>query len=104
MDDWLSTKREAGAPVCLQDTPRVKPLAVPNRGAPPAWRDLRDAGRSHESRDAGAGDGIRDTLPSHDACDPALMRAARVPALFAMTLNIYPNTLAAQRGVHPPRG
>jgi hypothetical protein len=29
------------------------------------------------------------------------MRAARVPALFAMTLTNHPNTLAAQRGHHP---
>jgi hypothetical protein len=27
-----------------------------------------------------------------------------VPAPFAMTLNTYSKTLAAQRGVHPPRG
>jgi hypothetical protein len=31
------------------------------------------------------------------------MRAARVPALFAMTLNIYPNTLAAQRSASAAR-
>jgi hypothetical protein len=30
------------------------------------------------------------------------MRAARVPALFAMTLNTYSKTLAAQRERQPP--
>jgi hypothetical protein len=49
-----------------------------------------EAGGSHESRDAGAGGGIRNTLTSQDACDHALMRAARVPALFAMTPNGLP--------------
>jgi hypothetical protein len=69
--------------------------------APPALRDLWEAGGSHGSRDAGAEGSIRDTLTSHgDGTEPP-MRAARVPALFAMTLNIYPNTLAAQREHHP---
>jgi hypothetical protein len=99
---WLSTQREAGVPVCLQDTPRVNPRAIPNLCVPPAWRDLWEAGRSHASRDAGARGSIRDTLTSQDACDHALMRAARVPALFAMILNTYSNTLAAQRGRQPP--
>jgi hypothetical protein len=67
-------------------------------------RDLRAAGRSHESRDAGAEGSIRDTLTSQSDGTESPVRVARVPALFAMTLNIYPNTLAAQRGVHPPRG
>jgi hypothetical protein len=96
-------QREAGVPVCLQDTPRVNPLAVPNRCAPPAWRDLWEAGRSHDSRDAGAGGSIRDTLTSQDACDHALMRAARVPALFSMTPTNHPNSLAAQRYASPSR-
>jgi hypothetical protein len=64
-------------------------------------RDLLEAGGSHASRDAGAGGGIRDTFTSHDACDHALMRAARVPALFAMILNTHAKTLAAQREHHP---
>jgi hypothetical protein len=64
-------------------------------------RDLRAAGRSHDSRDAGAEGSIRDTLTSHgDGTEPP-MRAARVPAPFAMTLNTSAKTLAAQREHHP---
>jgi hypothetical protein len=60
-----------------------------------------EAGGSHESRDAGAEGSIRDTLTSHgDGTEPP-MRAARVPALFATTPTNHPNSLAAQREVHP---
>jgi hypothetical protein len=95
-------QREAGAPVRLQDTPRVNPLAVPNVCAPPALRDLRDAGGSHGSRDAGAGVCIRATLTSHgDGTEPP-MRAARVPALFAMTLKSLRNRILNKQGNFRP--
>jgi hypothetical protein len=98
-----STSAKRAHPSAFQDTPRVNPRAVPDQCAPPALRDLREAGGSHGSRDAGAEGRIRDTLTSHgDGTEPP-MRAARVPALFAITPNTHSQTLAAQRGHQPPR-
>jgi hypothetical protein len=75
----LYNKREAGAPACFQDTPRVNAAAFPSLREPPAWRGLREADRFTTSRDAGVGEGPDErvrvkVMALYGICEPPACR------------------------------
>ena len=60
--DWPSTKREAGAPVCFQDTLRVNPYCSPEFVRATRLARLGESGRLERKPGRGRSDGTHERL------------------------------------------